>query len=112
MSRRVATPPSRTKRWTYLGLDMRVTEDEILNDPGFVGAGYGIPSEASVEGNSLIVRAHRRVLDPRPGLHRARPPPAWSRISGRGVTPGDDTLVFVHIPGGTPAIFTWSTLWL
>ena len=61
--------PSRTaaianETLQVLGLDMRVTEDEILNDAGFVGAGYGIPSEASVEAARLFARTEGVILDP------------------------------------------------
>ena len=37
-----------------LGLDLRITEEEIINFDNFVGSGYGIPSEASVEAVTIF----------------------------------------------------------
>ena len=61
--------PSRTaaianETLAVLGLDTRVGEDEIENDPGFVGAGYGIPTEACVEAVKLFARTEGVILDP------------------------------------------------
>jgi D-cysteine desulfhydrase/L-cysteate sulfo-lyase len=87
---------------------MRVTEDEILNDAGFVGAGYGIPSEASVEATRLFARTEGVILDPVYTGKAAAGMIAHIRERRYGK---DDVLVFVHT-GGTPAVFTWNTLWL
>lgn len=105
--------PSRTaaianETLDVLGLDMGVTEDEILNDPGFVGAGYGIPTEASVEATRLFARTEGLILDP---VYTGKAAGCMVAHIREGRYTRGDTLVFVHT-GGTPAIFTWSALWL
>ena len=105
--------PSRTaaianETLDLLGLDMRVTEDEMLNDAGFVGAGYGIPSEASVDATRLFARTEGVILDP---IYTGKAAACMVAHIREGRYTRADTLVFVHT-GGTPAVFTWSALWL
>ena len=105
--------PSRTaaianETLDLLGLDMRVTEDEMLNDAGFVGAGYGIPSEASVDATRLFARTEGVILDP---IYTGKAAACMIAHIREGHYTRADTLVFVHT-GGTPAVFTWSALWL
>ena len=82
-----------------LGLDLRVTEDEIVNDAGFVGAGYGIPSEASVEATRLFARTEGVILDP---IYTGKAAAGMIAHIREGRYGKDDVLVFVHT-GGTPA---------
>ena len=91
-----------------LGLDMRVTEDEIMNDQSFVGAGYGIPSEASVEATRLFARTEGVILDP---VYTGKAAACMIAHILDGRYARDDTLIFVHT-GGTPAVFTWNSLWI
>jgi D-cysteine desulfhydrase/L-cysteate sulfo-lyase len=103
--------PSRTaaianETLAVLGLDMRVSADEIQNDPGFVGAGYGIPSEACVEAVKLFARCEGVILDP---IYTGKAAAGMISHIREGRYGKDDVLVFVHT-GGTPAIFTWNTL--
>ena len=105
--------PSRTaaianETLDVLGLDIHVTEDQILNDAGFVGAGYGIPSEASVEATRLFARTEGVILDP---VYTGKAAACMVAHIREGRYARDDTLMFVHI-GGTPAVFTWSAVWL
>ena len=91
-----------------LGLDMRVTEAEILNDAGFVGAGYGIPSEASIEATKLFARTEGVILDP---VYTGKAAAGMIAHIREGRYSENDVVVFVHT-GGTPAVFTWNALWL
>jgi D-cysteine desulfhydrase/L-cysteate sulfo-lyase len=91
-----------------LGLDLRVTEDEIVNDAGFVGAGYGIPSTASVEATTLFAHTEGLILDP---VYTGKAAAGMIAHIREGRYSKDDVLVFVHT-GGMPAVFTWNTLWL
>jgi D-cysteine desulfhydrase/L-cysteate sulfo-lyase len=91
-----------------LGLDTRVTEDEVSNDMGFVGAGYGIPSEASVEATKLFARTEGVILDP---VYTGKAAAGMIAHIRDCRFSKDDVLVFVHT-GGTPSIFTWNTLWV
>ena len=103
--------PSRTaaianETLAVLGLDTRVGEDEIQNDPGFVGAGYGIPTDACVEAVKLFARYEGVILDP---IYTGKAAAGMIAHIREGRYGKDDVLVFVHT-GGTPAIFTWNTL--
>jgi len=105
--------PSRTaaianQTLKVLGLDVRVTEDEILNDAGFVGEGYGIPSEAGIEATKLFARTEGVILDP---VYTGKAAAGMIAHIREGRYGKGDVLVFVHT-GGTPAIFTWNSLWL
>jgi D-cysteine desulfhydrase/L-cysteate sulfo-lyase len=105
--------PSRTaaianETLAMLGLDGRISEHEIVNDTSFVGPGYGIPTEASVEATRLFARTEGVILDP---IYTGKAAAGMISHIRAGRYTKDDTLVFVHT-GGTPAIFTWNKLWL
>jgi L-cysteate sulfo-lyase len=105
--------PSRTaaianETLQVLGLDMRMTEDEIHNDMRFVGSGYGIPTEACVGAVKLFACTEGVILDP---IYTGKAAAGMIAHIREGRYRKGDTLVFVHT-GGTPAIFTWNTLWL
>lgn len=105
--------PSRTaaianETLEVLGLDTRVTEDEIRNDMRFVGPGYGIPTEACIEAVKLFARTEGVILDP---IYTGKAAAGMIAHVREGRYGKCDTLVFVHT-GGTPAIFTWNKLWL
>jgi 1-aminocyclopropane-1-carboxylate deaminase/D-cysteine desulfhydrase-like pyridoxal-dependent ACC family enzyme len=91
-----------------LGLDLRIAEDEIVNFDNFVGAGYGIPSDAGVEAVKLFARTEGIILDP---IYTGKAAAGLVAHVREGRFGPDDVLVFVHT-GGTPATFTWSDLWL
>jgi 1-aminocyclopropane-1-carboxylate deaminase/D-cysteine desulfhydrase-like pyridoxal-dependent ACC family enzyme len=91
-----------------LGLDLRITEEEIINFDNFVGSGYGIPSEASVEAVTIFARTEGVILDP---IYTGKAAAGLVAHVREGRFGPDDVLVFVHT-GGTPANFTWSDLWL
>lgn len=91
-----------------LGLDLRITEEEIVNFGDFVGAGYGIPSDAGVEAVKIFARAEGIILDP---IYTGKAAAGLVAHVREGRFGPDDVLVFVHT-GGTPANFTWSDLWL
>jgi 1-aminocyclopropane-1-carboxylate deaminase/D-cysteine desulfhydrase-like pyridoxal-dependent ACC family enzyme len=91
-----------------LGLDARLSEDEIRNDMRFVGPGYGIPTEACVDAVKLFARTEGVILDP---IYTGKAAAGLIAHIRDGRYGKDDVLVFVHT-GGTPAIFTWNSLWL
>ena len=91
-----------------LGLDLVVTEEEIVNFGEFVGEGYGIPSEAGVEAVKLFARTEGIILDP---IYTGKAAAGMVAHVREGRFGPDDVLVFVHT-GGTPANFTWADLWL
>jgi 1-aminocyclopropane-1-carboxylate deaminase/D-cysteine desulfhydrase-like pyridoxal-dependent ACC family enzyme len=91
-----------------LGLELVVTPEEIENDTRFVGASYGIPTDASNEAVKLFARCEGIVLDP---IYSGKAAAGMIAHIREGRFRRDDTLVFVHT-GGSPAIFTWEQLWL
>ncbi|HEY2618585.1 MAG TPA: pyridoxal-phosphate dependent enzyme [Acetobacteraceae bacterium] len=91
-----------------LGLDMRLSEDEIRSDMRFVGPGYGIPTEACVDAVKLFARTEGVILDP---IYTGKAAAGMIAHVREGRYRKDDVLVFVHT-GGTPAMFTWNSLWL
>lgn len=105
--------PSRTSKIANetiaaLGLEITVTEDEVINTEDFVGKGYGIPSEAGDEAVKLFARTEGIILDP---IYTGKAAAGMIAHIREGRFGQDDVLVFVHT-GGTPAIFTWNELWL
>lgn len=105
--------PSRTagianETLAALGLDMSVSETEVINTEEFVGKGYGIPSEAGDEAVRLFARTEGIILDP---IYTGKAAAGMIAHIREGRFSTDDVLVFVHT-GGTPAIFTWNELWL
>lgn len=105
--------PARTARIANetiaaLGLDIAVSEDEVVNTEDFVGKGYGIPSEAGDEAVRLFARTEGIILDP---IYTGKAAAGMIAHVREGRFTADDVVVFVHT-GGTPAIFTWNELWL
>ena len=91
-----------------LGLDLHITAEEIANDAGHVGAGYGIPSEEGIAATKLFARTEGIVLDP---IYTGKAAAGMIAHIRAGRFTANDSLVFVHTGGG-PAIFTWNELWL
>ena len=91
-----------------LGLDLVVHPGEIVNDGGFVGDGYGVPSSAGIEATRLFARTEGVVLDP---VYTGKAAAGLIADIRAGRYRADQTVIFVHT-GGTPAIFTWDELWL
>ena len=91
-----------------LGLDLVVTEEEIVNFGDQVGPGYGRPSEAGTEATKLVARTEGVVLDP---IYTGKAAAGMIKHIREGRFRPDETVVFVHT-GGTPANFTWADLWL
>ena len=105
--------PARTARIANetiaaLGLDIAVSEDEVVNTEDFVGKGYGIPSEAGDEAVRLFARTEGIILDP---IYTGKAAAGMIAHVREGRFTADYVGVFVHT-GGTPAIFTWNELWL
>jgi 1-aminocyclopropane-1-carboxylate deaminase/D-cysteine desulfhydrase-like pyridoxal-dependent ACC family enzyme len=91
-----------------LGLELRISEDDVTNFNNFVGSGYGIPSEAGTEAVRLFARQEGVILDP---IYTGKAAAGMIAHLREGRFGRDDVLVFVHT-GGTPANFTWSDLWI
>ncbi len=104
--------PSRTAKIANetceaLGLELRLTPEDITNFGGFVGERYGVPSEAGNEATRLFARREGIILDP---IYTGKAAAGMIAHIREGRFGHDDVLVFVHT-GGSPAVFTWNQLW-
>jgi 1-aminocyclopropane-1-carboxylate deaminase/D-cysteine desulfhydrase-like pyridoxal-dependent ACC family enzyme len=77
-----------------------ITAARIVTTDGQVGAGYGIPTEASTEAADLFGRLAGLVLDPTYTAKAAAGMIDWIREHG---TPSGERVVFLHT-GGHPAL--------
>jgi D-cysteine desulfhydrase/L-cysteate sulfo-lyase len=91
-----------------LDLGITIEEDDIVNFDGFVGKGYGVPSEAGDEAVRIFARTEGIILDP---IYTGKAAAGLIAHVREGRFADDDVVVFVHT-GGTPAVFTWNELWV
>ena len=84
-----------------LKLDLTITPGDIMNDDGYVGAGYGIPSPAGIEAIQIAARSEGLMLDP---VYTGKAMAGLIDHIRSGRIPPESTVVFIHT-GGTPAIF-------
>ncbi len=102
---RTATIANETSKALDLGVE--IAESDIVNFDGFVGKAYGVPSDAGNEAVRIFARAEGIVLDP---IYTGKAAAGLIAHIREGRFAKDDVVVFVHT-GGTPAIFTWNSLW-
>jgi D-cysteine desulfhydrase/L-cysteate sulfo-lyase len=91
-----------------LGLDLAIAPADVVNFAGFVGERYGVPTPEGNEAVRLFARHEGIVLDP---VYTGKCAAGMIAHVREGRFAPGDIVVFVHT-GGTPAIFTWNTLWL
>jgi len=86
-----------------MGLDVRLTAEDIELSEDHIGPDYGVASEAGMEALAMVARTEAILLDP---VYSAKAMAAvihdvrQSRLNGAG------PVVFVHT-GGTPALFAF-----
>ncbi len=102
---RTAAIANETSKAIDLGIE--IAESDIVNFDGFVGKAYGVPSDAGNEAVRLFARSEGIVLDP---IYTGKAAAGLIAHIREGRFAKDDVVVFVHT-GGTPAIFTWNSLW-
>jgi D-cysteine desulfhydrase/L-cysteate sulfo-lyase len=103
--KRLAEIASRTAH--YLGLDVHVDEDLVINFDDYVGPGYGIPSTGGNEAVTIFARTEGVILDP---IYSGKCAAAMIQQIRSGMVSKGDLVLFIHT-GGTPAIFTYPQLW-
>lgn len=91
-----------------LGIEVPLTVEDIVNHAGFVGPGYGKPSEASIEAVKLFARTEGLILDP---IYSGKCAAGLLAHIREGRFKPTEAVVFVHT-GGTPAVFNYPDLWL
>ena len=84
-----------------LGVDVRLTEGDMVNLDGYVGAGYAAPTDACDEAILLLARTEAILLDP---VYSGKAMAALLDAVRTGEVGPDETVVFLHT-GGAPALF-------
>ncbi len=86
-----------------LGLNFRVSPQEINFTTEFVGEGYGLPTPEGIEVMKLMAQMEGIVLDP---VYTAKAFAAIIAMARKGQLTSEHKVIFVHT-GGTPAIFAY-----
>lgn len=92
-----------TESARLLGLDMVVDPREIHNDDAYVGPGYGIPDERTVEAVRLAARSEGLLLDP---VYTGKAFAGMLDYITTGRVQRGESIVFLHT-GGQPALFAY-----
>lgn len=93
-----------TETAALLGLAVRVEPGEIENSFDYIGAGYGIPTDAGWEAIVHFARREGLLLDP---VYTGKAAAGCLDRIRRGDVPPRSRVVFVHT-GGQPALFSQS----
>ena len=81
--------------------DGELSEDELLNDDGYIGEGYGLMTEGCAEAISLLARTEALFLDP---VYSGKAMAGMIDHIRAGTIEPRETVIFLHT-GGTPALF-------
>ena len=84
-----------------LGVSSKVTAQDLINDEGYIGAGYGIATPGCVEAIRLLAGCEGILLDP---VYTGKAMAGMIGHIRRGDIDPSETVVFLHT-GGTPALF-------
>ncbi|MCX8062920.1 MAG: pyridoxal-phosphate dependent enzyme, partial [Anaerolineales bacterium] len=76
------------------------TEDILIND-GYLGEGYGVPTQADIQAIIDFARYEGILLDP---VYTGRAAAGLIDLVKSGVIPSDASVLFWHT-GGSPALF-------
>ena len=88
-----------------LGQDS-IPESSIYVDDGYVGEGYGIPAESTLEAISLTAKTEGILLDP---VYSAKGMAGLIGLVRQGFFKPDDKVLFLHT-GGAVALFAYEEL--
>lgn len=86
-----------------LGIDTRLSPDEIRNTQQYVGERYGVLTPAGLDAIELVARTEGILLDP---VYTAKAMSGVIDMVRQGAISKDSTVVFVHT-GGNPALFAY-----
>ena len=87
---------------TRLGISERLDLADLITDQGFIGEGYGIPTNEGLEAIGLLAQTEGVLLDP---CYTSKGMAALIHHVRTGELSPADSVVFLHT-GGVPAIFT------
>jgi len=83
------------------GFNTTVTPEEVVVYDEYVGNGYGIPTELSIEALRLFAKLEGVILDP---VYTAKAGAGLLDLTRKGIIPNDSSVLFWHT-GGSPALF-------
>ncbi len=86
---------------TILGSSADVDPSELVTDQGYIGQGYGIPTDRGLEAMKLLARHEAVFLDP---VYSSKAMAGLIDHIRQGALDPAETIVFLHT-GGTPALF-------
>ena len=89
-----------------LGLDSRVTSDEIFVFDEYIGEGYSIPTSEGIDAIRLVARTEGIFLDP---IYTGKAFSGLTDLVKKEFIGPDKTVIFLHT-GGSPSIFSNSTI--
>ena len=81
----------------------KIPVSEIVVDDGYVGEGYGIPSETTLEAIELLARHEGILLDP---VYSAKGMAGLIGMVREGFFKPSDDILFLHT-GGASALFAY-----
>ncbi len=84
-----------------LGVQTRVTPEDLQTDAGYIGTGYGIATPECLEAIRLLAAAEGILLDP---VYTGKAMAGMIDQIRCGAVRADETVLFLHT-GGTPALF-------
>jgi len=87
----------------FLGLDVRVSPDELKINDLYIGEGYGIPTKECVDAIRLVAQTEGIFLDP---VYTGKAMAGLIDLVNKGYFKSEDTIVFIHT-GGIPALFAY-----
>jgi D-cysteine desulfhydrase family pyridoxal phosphate-dependent enzyme len=96
---RVADLANRTA--AFLGAPFQFTEEDVLVNDAYPGAGYAILGEPEIEAVQIFAREEALLLDP---VYTGRAAAGLIDLIRQGFFPKGNTVLFWHT-GGTPALF-------
>jgi D-cysteine desulfhydrase family pyridoxal phosphate-dependent enzyme len=85
----------------FLGVDIHVSEDEVLVNSDYTGGGYGVLGELEKNAIKLFARTEGLLLDP---VYTGRAAGGMIALIHAEYIGKDDSVLFWHT-GGTPALF-------
>jgi 1-aminocyclopropane-1-carboxylate deaminase/D-cysteine desulfhydrase-like pyridoxal-dependent ACC family enzyme len=86
-----------------LGYDAHVDSSDAESYDEYVGEGYGVPSQASLQAIRLAAESEGLLLDP---IYTGKAFAGLIDHARLGRLGKSDTVVFIHT-GGQPALFAW-----
>lgn len=89
---------------SFAGLSGSWTADDIAMEEGYLGPGYGLPSDGGMEAIRWLAREEGLLLDP---IYTAKGMDGLIGIVRAGIIPRGSSVLFIH-SGGLPALFPFA----